>query len=279
MQHSNRTRPRDSGTTQFQYESSSSLAPLHHPNRYIMTLMQAPTLSKDAPIGVVFDGDDTLWRTEQLYDDARSEARRIVSSAGLDGSEWEALERRLDVDNVATIGYSTRRFPASCVQAYEEISRRANRLPDPIFAERVHSAASSVFERDAEVVEGARQTLSELRENGMRLALLTKGDYDLQRRRIKRSGLCHLFDTIEIVPEKSPDTIRSVVASLGVDVNAAWMVGNSIRSDILPAIDAGLRAIWVDAHVWEYERAQDHLVDDRVTVASHLAQVPKLIVP
>ncbi|HSY99195.1 MAG TPA: HAD family hydrolase [Terriglobales bacterium] len=228
-------------------------------------------------LGVVFDGDDTLWSTEQLYDDARSRARYVVAQSGLDAARWEECERRIDVQNVANLGYSTERFPSSCVQAYEQLCRSMGRAVNAQTCVRVREAARSVFERDPPLVPGARETLMFLRAKGARLALLTKGDHELQLRRLQRSGLRDLFDVIRVVPEKSPAIIRDVVSALGVDVGCAWMVGNSIRSDVLPAIDAGLRAVWIDAHVWEYERNHDHVEIDGVIAASQLTDIPGLI--
>jgi putative hydrolase of the HAD superfamily len=228
-------------------------------------------------LGVVFDGDDTLWSTEQLYDDARLRARQVVAESGLDAARWEECERRRDVHNVAKLGYSMERFPTSCVQAYEELCRSTGRSVDTATAEQVRQAARSVFERDPPLVSGARETLAFLRLRGVRLALLTKGDPELQSRRMERSGLRDLFDIVQIVPEKSPEIIRDLVAALGVDVGSAWMVGNSIRSDVLPAIDAGLRVVWISAHVWEYEQAYDQVATQGVVTASHLADIPALI--
>ena len=227
--------------------------------------------------GVIFDGDDTLWNTEHLYDDARSRARVIVDESGLDGAMWEERERSIDVENVANFGYSMERFPASCVQAYEDLCRQTAQPPDTKTAERIRQAARSVFEQDPPLVPGAREALTLLRAKGARLALLTKGDRELQSRRIERSGLSGLFDVIRIVPEKSPAVIRDVVAALGVDISSAWMVGNSVRSDVIPAMKAGLRAVQIPAHVWEYERTQDHSAADGLITASHLADIPALI--
>jgi putative hydrolase of the HAD superfamily len=226
--------------------------------------------------GVVFDGDDTLWSTEPLYDEARSIARAIVAACGLDPERWESLERQIDVENVALLGYSPERFPTSCVQAYEAVVG-SGQPADAATAERIRAAARSVFERDPPLLPGALETLSMLRARDIRLALLTKGDHEVQLRRIASSGLAALFDVIEIVPEKSPETIRLVTATLGVKPASAWMVGNSMRSDVLPALAAGLHAIWIDAHVWEHERTHDHLVDDRVVVASTLTDILEVI--
>jgi len=227
--------------------------------------------------GVVFDGDDTLWSTERLYDDARSEARQVVADSGVDGALWEECERRIDVENVVKLGYSTERFPTSCVEAYEELCREAACAADASTVDRIRKAARSVFYRDPPLVPGVRETLGFLRSRGARLALLTKGDRELQMRRMEHSGLLDFFDVVQIVPEKSPAVIRGIVAALGVDIGSAWMVGNSVRSDVLPAIDAGLRTVWVKAHVWEYESAFDELAIGRGITAERLADVPALI--
>jgi putative hydrolase of the HAD superfamily len=150
-------------------------------------------------LGVIFDGDDTLWSSEQLYDEARSKARFIVSKSGLDGGQWEERERIVDVENVAKFRYSLQRFPSSCVQAYEELCVQKERPVDRQIAEQILRTARSVFERDPPLVPGAVETLALLRSRGIRLALLTKGDYELQSRRIEQSGLREFFHVIRIV--------------------------------------------------------------------------------
>ena len=230
-----------------------------------------------SPAAVVFDGDDTLWSTEPLYDAARQQARAEVVHAGLDGDEWERLERRIDVDNVRQFGFSTERFPTSCVQAYQAVARSGGIPVDPDVSERVRSAAQAVFKQDPSVVAGVRQVLLDLRARGAKLALLTKGDHDLQTRRVKRSGIADLFDVIRVVSEKPAAAFRDIVAELHVDLKGAWSVGNSIRSDILPAIEAGLRAVWIDAHVWEHERFDGSFTHERVLVVSSISAVTKAI--
>lgn len=226
--------------------------------------------------GIVFDGDDTLWSTEELYDSARDEARRIVADTGLDGALWEETERRLDVENVAHLGYGVDRFPKSCVQAYEAICRAAGRSVDPAVSAEIEAAARAVFDRPAPLLPRARETLAELRSRGFRLALLTKGDSSLQRRRVEQSGLSPLFDVIEIVDEKTPQTIESVLDRLGVDPSSALSVGNSIRSDVIPSLTAGVRPVWIDAHVWEHEREHGALNDERVVQVEALDRLLEL---
>jgi putative hydrolase of the HAD superfamily len=203
---------------------------------------------------IVFDGDDTLWLTEPLYDAARQRARSVVEAAGLDGGRWEELERRRDVENVSRFGHTLERFPTSCVEAYIYLCAEIGQEVDAVLVETVGAAARTVFEQAAPLMPHARETLSALRERGLKLALLTKGDRAVQRRRIDQSGLAPLFDVIKIVDEKTPDTITGVLAELQVAPNAALSVGNSLRSDVVPSLAAGVQPIWIDAHVWEYER-------------------------
>src|SRR5689334_3199748 len=108
---------------------------------------------------VIFDGDDTLWETEKLYDQARQRARARVETAGLDGARWEELEREIDVRNVRVLGHSAERFPTSCAQAYEAICHEARRPPDAGVRDEVATAARAVFDADAALFPHAHATL------------------------------------------------------------------------------------------------------------------------
>ena len=226
---------------------------------------------------VVFDGDDTLWNTEWLYDDARRRARDAVEAAGLDAVAREEIERRIDVENVERLGHGVLRFPTSCAEAYEGVCAAAGRKVDPGLRQRIFDVASTVFERQAPLVPHARETLTELASRGIRLALLTKGDPTIQRRRIEQSGLAPFFDLVEIVDRKTPDDIRALIERLGVRADDALMVGNSLRSDVLPSLLAGVKPIWIDAHVWEYERQHEALTDEGVIELDDLTELLDLV--
>jgi putative hydrolase of the HAD superfamily len=222
---------------------------------------------------IVFDGDDTLWETERLYDEARARARRVVERAGLDGEAWEATERVLDVENVAHLGHTEQRFPTSCAQAYEQACAAAGDPTEKDVLEAIKAAAQTVFGRKAPVVAGAEETLAALREMGLLLVLLTKGEPRLQGRRVDDSGLRDFFDLVEIVEEKSPETILEVLHRLGVEPHEALTIGNSVRSDVLPSLAAGVTPVWIDAHVWEYERQYDDFPSHEVSEAEDLRDV------
>jgi putative hydrolase of the HAD superfamily len=225
---------------------------------------------------IVFDGDDTLWRTEPLYDQARQRAREVVESVGLAGAEWEKRERQLDVENVAHLGYSTLRFPASCVEAYEQLCAEAGSQPNPEVAQAVDLAARTAFDEPAPLMPYARETLESLRDRGFQLILLTKGDPGLQRQRVEQSGLGPMFDVIEIVDAKTPDAFASVLAKAQIAPEDALSVGNSIPSDVLPSLAAGVQPVWIDAHVWEHEHPPGE-IDGRVLKVFDLADLLGLL--
>lgn len=223
----------------------------------------------------MFDGDDTLWFVEHLYDDARDAARRIVADAGLDGSRWEHLQQSIDLQNVLTMGVDPERFPLSCVQAYASLANAEGVLADVAAANRVRDAARQVFHRAARVNEHAIPVLDEMRAD-FTLALLTKGSPAIQEKRIRDAGLSDAFKSIAVVPNKTAAEFRTLVSELGADPSSSWSVGNSIASDINPALEVGMAAVWVDAHVWEHERRERHILPG-VLVAPALLEVPGLV--
>jgi putative hydrolase of the HAD superfamily len=222
---------------------------------------------------LIFDGDDTLWSTEALYDAARADARTVVEVAGVNGELWEAIERKRDVANVARFGMSAQRFPTSCVEAFDCLGGTDSEVRAAVWA-----AASQVFSRPAPLIKGALDVLETLASTH-RLALLTKGDPDVQQRRIEESGLRAFFDALFITAEKSAAVFARTASDCGVKPARSVSIGNSLRSDVIPALEAGMHAVWIDAHVWEWERhrTEDTNVPQGVIVADSLLQVPAVL--
>lgn len=232
-----------------------------------------PTQVSPTPVlGVIFDGDDTLWLTEALYDDARQRARQVVELAGLDGALWEEVQRRRDVENVAVHGHTMARFPTSCVEAFDLVAGDDLRNRD-VWAAQVRAAAEAVFTTPAPLREAAADVLAQLAQRGVRLALLTKGDVAVQRRRIADSGLAPWFAVTLIVEQKTSAEFLDAARLLGVEPDHLLSVGNSVQSDILPSQSAGIRALWLPAHVWEYERRHDLAVEEHLTRITSLLDV------
>ena len=232
-----------------------------------MTLKQVSTL--------VIDGDDTLWLTEHLYDNARTQCRKLVERSGIDGSLWEITERELDVSRVESEGLSRFRFPESCRLAYKAISGKKY---EPEVARAIVHTASQVFKKKAPLVPRARATLRQLGKRRI-LILLTAGDSKVQVARTMASGLAEYFSEIHIVPRKTQEVFNSMSLQLNTKPSNICSIGNSVRSDIRPALEAGFFAIFVPSHVWEFEYESSLSIarHKRVSVVESLSAIPDVI--
>ena len=239
--------------------------------------MIEPVNSETTIRAAIFDGDDTLWKTEVLYDRAREAVRDIISSQRIDADQWEVRQRVIDVQNVAVYGFSSERFPTSCLQAFKEVWAAAGRSIDVNVENKIFYAAQSVFRSNPELIPNVTTVLGTLRRRGVRLALLTKGDPRVQADRIEQSGLASVFEVIEIVQEKTTTTFRTILQNLSADGSNTWAIGNSLRSDILPALELGVRGIWIDAPVWEYERSDETSTEASVFRATDLREILRII--
>ena len=228
------------------------------------------------PDAIIFDGDDTLWLVEPLYDAARKEAADVVASSDLDPRRWEQLEREIDVKNVERFGVTAQRFPTSCIEAYQALSIESKRPAALEIQQAIWKAANQVFSRRALMIEGAADIVASVRQTS-RVALITKGERWVQEKRIQDAGMEDSFDRIAIVPEKGPSEFEASLAALHANASRSWSIGNSLASDINPALSIGMSAIWIDAHVWEHERRELAVAPGHHFVVDSLRDVPKLI--
>ncbi|HEV2890803.1 MAG TPA: HAD family hydrolase [Frankiaceae bacterium] len=201
---------------------------------------------------VVIDGDDTLWLTEHLYDDARQACANAIAGAGLDAVEWERRQRRLDLERADVLGLSASRFPGSCALAAHAIAADVVPATRSALVREVRERAAAVFATSITARPEARPLLRHMRRAGARIVLCTQGDPVIQQARVAQSGLGHWFDNVVIVPFKKRSTFATIRASY--KTAHALAVGNSLRSDIAPALAAGYECIHLDAHAWERER-------------------------
>ena len=204
---------------------------------------------------VVFDGDDTLWRTMPLYTSAKTEFARLLSRRiGVRREKAIVTLEKLDRANVQRFGLSRHRFPKSMSEAYVALAAGVGRGVDPILRERVRCIGERVFIRRSANIAGVERVLRMLKCAGVTLVLCSKGDERIQRSRIRDSGLSRFFKKIYIVREKGEKEFRRVLREHRVRPEEACSVGNSVRSDINPALRLGMRAIWVRTETWALER-------------------------
>jgi putative hydrolase of the HAD superfamily len=218
---------------------------------------------------LIFDADDTLWENNVLYE--RVARDFFAWLAHPDEAHARAVREDVERANVATHGYGTAVFLRTL---HDTVERLRDRPPTPAERAEVDALAAALAHHEMELVPGAAEVLAALgRRHDLRL--LTKGNPAEQQAKIDASGLAGHFTSVHIVAEKNAGTYRGLVAELSLRPAETWMIGNSPRSDVLPARAAGLHAVYVpNPHTWAHELA---VIDDPavVTVAS-LRDLPTL---
>lgn len=199
-----------------------------------------------------FDADDTLWHNERFF--RLTQARFTALLAGHADGAWLgerllAAERR----NVGIYGFGVKGFTLSMIETAIEVSGGA--VPGAVIAE-ILAAGREMLAHPIELLPEARAAIEAL-AGRYRLVLVTKGDLIDQERKLAQSGLGDLFDAVEIVSEKRPATYTEVFARHGTGADAAMMVGNSLKSDVLPMIAAGGWGVHVPHEMtWALEEAE-----------------------
>lgn len=224
---------------------------------------------------LIFDGDDTLWETQELYERAKTKFANLIARLGYKKNQAIAQMDLIDSANVLEHGFSRRRFPLSLVQTYRKLAERAGAKVDKQLERELRVLGHAVYAKKPKLIPYALLTLRRLKKS-FRLVLLTKGDTSVQRKRVAHSGLSDLFDAVYIVRNKSSDELRDVLRCEGVAPRDAVMIGDSVRSDIRPAIEIGMSAIWLRRKTWRYEK--DSLpASRRLILVESLKKLPEIL--
>jgi len=200
---------------------------------------------------VGFDADDTLWHNERFF---RLTQDRFVDLLA-DHTDRATLEARLleaERRNLGHYGYGIKGFVLSMIETAIEVTDA--QVPAPVIAELI-AAGREMLAHPIELLPHARDAV-EAAVVRYRVVLVTKGDLLDQERKLAQSGLGDLFDAVEIVSEKTTQTYRRIFAAHGDGADRAMMIGNSMRSDVVPVIQAGGWGVYVPhGLVWEVEHA------------------------
>ncbi len=202
---------------------------------------------------LIFDADDTLWENNVYFQRVINDYLDWVEHPTLESAEIREILDDIERANIVSNGYGTRAFLMNLAECFETLNHRPSTDAERLEIDRM---AGELLQHKAELFPGVADTLAEL---GTRhdLKLMTKGDEQEQQRKIDASGLGDLFSSIHIVPEKDPDRYAEIVAAQGLSAGSTWMIGNSPRSDILPARAIGLRAVYIPNNdTWVLERAE-----------------------
>jgi putative hydrolase of the HAD superfamily len=226
------------------------------------------------PISLVaFDGDDTLWKHGHVFPDGQKRIAQIMAKY-VDEPLWAVESLRAETENLIHFGYGVKSFTLSIIDT-------AIRVTDARISTRdistIIDLAKSMMSHEVEVIAATRASLKYLKSK-YRLLLITKGDHIEQWQKIEKAQIAHLFDEIEIVHNKNENVYKSILRSHDVLARDFVMIGDSIKSDIVPVINIGGWAIHIPNDlVWEHEKTQIPVGHDRYVLVDSIESAAKAL--
>ncbi len=193
------------------------------------------------PQTLLIDADDTLWENNIYFERAIARFISFLNHREYTPEQVREVLNEVERENIVRHGYGLHSFAHALVNTFERLT------VDPItpaLHEQIHHIAHEIAEHPVELIDGVAETLQYLSAKH-HLILLTKGDITEQTGKVERSGLGEYFAAVEIVAEKNIDAYRSILEKYALAAERTWMIGNSPKSDINPALSAGVNAIFV----------------------------------
>lgn len=220
------------------------------------------------------DADDTLWENESYYRRGRELFDRLLANYPVD-LDVEAFVHDLEIRNLDAYGYGAAGFILSLIEAADALTKGRFTSQDTV---RLIDHLKEMLTAKVQLLPGASELVTTLAETH-RLVLITKGDLRHQRMKVDDSGLAVHFERVEIVSEKSPAVYGRIIADFNVEPGNFLMVGNSLRSDILPVLEIGAWGLYVPNELtWSHETLEDlPLHEPRFAEAATLNDVPGLV--
>ncbi|MBC2844883.1 HAD family hydrolase [Winogradskyella flava] len=197
-----------------------------------------------------FDADDTLWVNETYFREAEEEVGRLLSHYETPNKIDQELFR-MEIKNLPTYGYGVKGFVLSMIELAIELSNSS--VSNDIISKML-DIGKDMINKPIELLDGVEQVLKSLSKD-YRLILATKGDLLDQERKLEKSGLLQYFHHIEVLSEKQEANYKKLLRHLDINPSEFLMVGNSLKSDILPLVNIGAQAIHVPFHTtWQHEK-------------------------
>ena len=222
---------------------------------------------------LIFDADDTLWENNIYFEQAFDEFCNYLNHSSLTPQEIRDILDEIEIANAKIHGYGAVNFGRNLSQCYLRLAERAVEDHD---LERVKAFALQILAQEIELMPGVAETLPFLAERH-ELTMCTKGNTEEQNRKIDNSGLRPLFAHCAVVKEKNRQTYLDLADVRGFDLAHTWMIGNSPKSDINPALEAGMRAVFVPhQRTWSLEREEIRDPGHRLLVVERFSDLARV---
>jgi putative hydrolase of the HAD superfamily len=222
------------------------------------------------PIKVIaFDADDTLWINEPYFQETEKEFCQLFENY----LPQHTVARELlqtEIQNLSLYGYGIKGFMLSMIETALKIS---NKTVSVEAIDKIIGYGKALLARPIELLDGVEEVLTALKGN-YRLVVATKGDLLDQERKLKKSGLEHYFHHIEIMSEKGEADYRKLIKHLDIQAEEFVMIGNSLKSDVLPVLNIGGHGVHVPYYVtWAHEHIEHHIEHENFRQVQQIREV------
>lgn len=209
-----------------------------------------------------FDADDTLWVNETFFREAEDLFCKLLSNYETENKIRQEL-LSIELRNLEIYGYGIKGFILSLIETAGVLSN--DQLSSKVY-QQILEIGKDMLNKPVELIEGVEETLSYVSEK-YRILLLTKGDLLDQERKLKKSGLSKYFHHVEVLSNKYPNNYKDLLDHLKINPREFLMIGNSLKSDVLPILEIGAKAVHIPFHItWEHEVVNEPVVKDYLTL-------------
>ncbi|ULO10034.1 HAD family hydrolase [Paenibacillus sp. 19GGS1-52] len=233
---------------------------------------------------VIFDLDDTLVHCNKYFDLILGQYLEMMTDWFQDfeptTSEIRSKQTEIDVETVSASGLASDNFPKSLIATYRYFCAKYGRPTESFQEQQLMKLGLSVYDQEIEAYPGMVETLDTLKQDGHDLYLYTGGDDTIQQRKIEQMKLDVYFDDrIYIRKHKNVESLESILSSRSFDRKRTWMIGNSLRTDILPAVTAGINSIYLkQQNEWLYNLIElQREMQQAILTISSINEVPPVI--
>ncbi len=218
---------------------------------------------------IAFDADDTLWINEPYFQEIESKFCNLLE----DYLPHHSISKELlqtEIQNINLYGYGVKGFTLSMIETALRVSNKA--IPIEVI-EKIVLLGKELLQKPIEILGGVEEVLQTLKEK-YKLVVATKGDLLDQERKLKKSGLEHYFHHIEIMSDKAESDYLQLITHLDIEPNEFMMIGNSIKSDILPVLNIGGHGVHVPYHTtWSLEKVELHIQHEHFKHIQHIKEI------
>ncbi len=222
---------------------------------------------------IAFDADDTLWHNEAFFRETEEKFYALLENY----LPRHTVARELlktEIDNIELYGYGIKAFMLSMIETAIRVTDR--KIPNEAI-EKIIDYGREHLQKPVILLDGVEKVLQQLKGR-YRLVMATKGDLLDQERKLKKSGLEHYFHHIEIMSEKKEDDFRKLIKHLDIPPAEFAMVGNSLKSDVLPVLNLGGHGYHVPYQItWEHERVDTHIEHERFRALATISDLLRYV--